>query len=105
MLKKDRGGKGIDIAASASRRSVHFADGTLRGRGGEALIDETHGKTRAPYDLGTDGAYLTRSRRILPLFVERQPEHEPPRLEVDAARDDLRDRWTLSRAPQKKPRW
>jgi hypothetical protein len=104
MLEKNGGGEGIDIAAPASRRSVHVANGTLGCGRRESFIDEADRQAGPPRDLGSYRADFDRSWRVIALLIERKPEDESPGIDLVRPRDDLCDRGTLSRTAEQESR-
>jgi hypothetical protein len=99
MLKKHGSGHGIDVSLAAAGRAAHLANGPECRGGGESLVHETHGQTGSFLELGSHMPRFDCSRRVIPLLVEWQADHESLYLELGAAPDHLSDRRPLSAAP------
>ena len=87
-----------------TRRTTHLADGPPRGSGRVSLINQLDDETGAALQLLGETPHLNRSLRILPIFVERQSDHEATRLEGGGAANELGNRWTLTRASENETR-
>jgi len=103
-LQQDRGRQCVHVALPPLRRSAHLANRPQRRRRREALVDEARRKAGARLQLGGDATHLARPIRFLPLAIQRETEHEAPRLQFHRSSHDLGNRGALPAAPQDEAR-
>ena len=71
------------------RRATHLANGTQGGGGGKALVDQLDRQPGSSVQILGYPSHFGGAFRIVSVFVERQPEDEPPYLERDRTAHEL----------------